>query len=64
LAGQSPRALSAFKHTVHLQETNRAVITDFGQHWHVSGFFGDAYQLLQARLDNLQKMMANPEAYF
>ena len=64
LAKQSPRAASAFRHTAHLRETDRAVITEFGDMQPVSGLFGDAYQLLQARLDNLQKITENPEAYF
>ena len=64
LAKQSPRAASAFRHTAHLRETDRAVITEFGDMQPVTGLFGDAYQLLQARLDNLQRVMENPEAYF
>ena len=64
LEKESPRAASAFKHIVHLRETDRAVVTDFGQLVPLTGLHGDAYQLLQARLDNLQKIIDSPEVYF
>jgi hypothetical protein len=44
--------------------TTLHAFTEFGQLHHLSGFFGDAYQLLQARLSILQKMIDNPEVYF
>lgn len=64
LTEHSLRALSAFNHVVHVRDADRAVITPFGQLHGLTGLFGDAYQLLQARLDNLQKIMENPEVYF
>ncbi len=61
----SPRALSAFRHVVHVVETDHAALTPSGQFFNpAQGKFGDAYQLLQARLDNIQKIMENAKAYF
>ncbi|MGA3161907.1 MAG: hypothetical protein ABSC77_11880 [Terracidiphilus sp.] len=64
IAELSPRALSTYKHIVHLRETDRAVLTPDGVLYPVQGPFGDAYQLLQARLDNLQKIIDNADVYF
>ena len=60
----SSRALSTFRHVAHVSETDRGILTPSGQFYPASGLFGDAYQMLQARLDNLQKIIEKPEVYF
>lgn len=64
IAKLSPRALSAFRHVVYIGGADRAVLTPSGQFYPAHGLFGDAHQLLQGRLSNLQKIMGNPEVYF
>jgi hypothetical protein len=64
LSKQSSRALSVFRHAAHLRDTDRAVLTPDGRLYFTQGLFGDAYQLLQARLNDLQEIMAKPEVYF
>jgi hypothetical protein len=64
LKKQSSRALSAFRHVSHVGGADRSVLTPDGQFYPVHGLLGDAFQLLQARLSNLHKIMENPEVYF
>ena len=64
LSSRSMRASSAFTHIVNVTAVDREVRSSDGRMFHVAGYFGDAYQLLQLKLDNLHKIMVNPEAYF
>lgn len=63
ISGVSPRAALVFTSVSDLSADNRKIVDQFGGIWHISGFFGDVYQILQARLDNLQKILERPEVY-
>jgi hypothetical protein len=64
LAGLSPRASFAFTHIVNAGHADREVRRPDGSAFHLSGYFGDVYQVLQVKLNNLQKIAENPQAYF
>lgn len=64
LAGLSPRASTTFTHIVNAGEADRDVRRPDGSMFHVSGHYGDVYQVLQVKLSNLQRILENPTAYF
>jgi hypothetical protein len=62
LASHSRKASTAFTHVINAQVADRTVRRG-NSTFQVVGQFGDVYQILQVKLDNLQKIMENPEAY-
>jgi hypothetical protein len=47
-----------------LEGPDREVHRSDGSMFRVAGYFGDLDQVLQVKLNNLQRVMENPEAYF
>jgi len=64
LAKHSSQALSAFTHIAHVRETDRAIVTPHGDMYPVVGHCGDVFQVLQAKLDNLQRIVEKADIYF
>lgn len=60
----SSNASFAFMSTVRSGTVQRAARRPDDTPFLVSGRLGDAYQLLQSKLDNLRRIVAQPEAYF
>lgn len=64
LAPRSTRAANAFTHVISASSADRKVHRPDGASFRLTGRFGDLYQVLQIKLDNLQKIMESPESYF
>ena len=64
LAPRSARAAVAFTHVISDSSADRKVHKSDGSSFRLTGRFGDLFQVLQVQLDNLQKIMENPEGYF
>lgn len=64
LAPRSGRAVVAFTHVISASSADRKVHKPDGSSFRLTGRYGDQYQVLQVKLDNLQKIMENPESYF
>jgi hypothetical protein len=62
LASHSRKASTAFTHVINAQVADR-IVRRGNSSFHATGSYGDMYQILQVKLDNLQKIMENPEAY-
>lgn len=62
LASHSRKASIAFTHVINAQVADRTV-RGGSSTFQARGRFGDLYQILQVKLDNLQRLMENPEAY-
>ena len=64
LANLSFKASTAFTLVTHVSETDRMARDRYGMPFRAHGPFGDTYQVLLAKPDNLQKILENPEAFF
>lgn len=64
LAPRSTKAATAFTHVISASSADRKVRKPDGSSFRITGRFGDLFQVLQVQLDNLQKIMENPELYF
>jgi hypothetical protein len=64
LASRSSRASFAFMHVVNAAMADREVHRSDGTAFYLGGAVADIYQVLQVKLDNLQRIMEKPEAYF
>ena len=64
LAPRSTKAAIAFTHVISASSADRKVHKPDGSSFRITGRFGDLFQILQVQLDNLQKIMENPELYF
>ena len=62
LASHSRTASTAFTHVINAEVADRTVRRG-NSTFQARGPYGDVYQILQIKLDNLQKIMENPEAY-
>jgi hypothetical protein len=64
LATVSPRAAAAFTHVINAGQADRAIRQSEGRMMPISGYFGDVYQILQVKLNNLQKITETVVIYF
>lgn len=64
LVPRSAKAVIAFTHVISASSADRKVHRPDGTSFRLTGRFGDLYQVLQVKLDNLQKITENPESYF
>jgi hypothetical protein len=64
LSRKSSKAASVFRHVINAAKTDRAMWDRSGEVHYLSGEIGNTYQLLQVKLDNLHRIMGNPDAYF
>jgi len=60
----SPNASFAFMSTVRSGTVERAARRSDGTTFRVTGSLGDAYQHLQTKLDNLRRIIEEPDVYF
>ncbi len=60
----SAKAAIAFTHVMSASSADRKVHKPDGTSFRLTGRFGDLYQVLQVKLDNLQKILESPELYF
>jgi hypothetical protein len=63
LAVLSPLAAMMFSFTPNIGMAGRSVVDKDGRTVHLSGATGDAHQVFQNRLNNLQQIVAKPEVY-
>jgi hypothetical protein len=63
LATLSLLAAMIFSFTSNAGMSGRSVVGKDGRTIHLSGATGDAYQIFQSKLRNLQQIMAKPEVY-
>ena len=64
LSRKSSKAASIFRHVINAARTDRAMWGRSGEVHYLSGEIGNTYQLLQVKLDNLHRIIGNPDAYF
>jgi hypothetical protein len=64
LSDKSSKAASIFIHVVTAAKTDRARWDSGGSVHYLYGDIGNIYQLLQIKLDNLHRIIENPDAYF
>ncbi len=64
LARSSRKAAIAFTHVINAYNADRTVRRPDGTRFRLAGHYGDIYQVLQVKLDNLEKIIEKPEAYF
>jgi hypothetical protein len=64
LSSLSGRATTAFSIVVNTRESDRMIYSPKHGACYFSGELGDCYQTFLRHLENLQKIMEKPEAYF